>query len=124
MTIEPRKAAATLALALLAACSSGGAGSSGAPSPDDREMNSLLGLKKTYAGVVSGVEVRGTAAMIYVDANQLNQMDEVKDLELKALALKQFEQAWKRNHPGAHAKLSVSFRDFTGAEIVTKHGKV
>lgn len=112
-----------LAFALLTACSGGNTGS-GAPSADDRAANGLLGLKSSYKGIVTGAEVRGTVAMIYVDANLLNQMDEDKELQLKAKALKQFEQLWKRSHPSAHAHLTVSFRDFTGAELITERGKV
>lgn len=112
-----------VAFVLFAACAPSAPRSSG-QAADDRETQSLLGLKRSYAAVVSGVDVRGTTAMVYVDVNQLHQLDETSETSFKAIALKQFENVWKRNHRGAHGKLSVALRDFTGAEVATVYGKV
>lgn len=112
-----------LAAALLAGCSQ-----SAPQSPGDalaaRENQALAPLKAKYKPVITGIDAKGTTLDLFVDADQLNSMDEPVEDFMKADALKRWQAIWKAGHPGKHATLRVRLRDYFGEEVFSESAKV
>jgi len=119
-----RLAPACAVAAVMLLCGCGGSASNGGTSAAGKETAALHALKNRYGAVVSGVDVRGTTAIVYVNVDQLQSMDEESEATMEGYALALWERAWRREHPRQHATLTVSVRDFTGAEIKAERGKV
>ncbi|MDQ2872627.1 MAG: hypothetical protein M3R35_05820 [Candidatus Eremiobacteraeota bacterium] len=80
-------------------------------------------FKQTYSGVVTGADVKGTTALVYVDVNGMNQMDEQSEIDMKSAMLTQWKSLWRKNHPGQHATLTLELHDFRGNLVYTKKTK-
>jgi hypothetical protein len=107
--------------ALLAACSS--------PAPqqrvDDAELAAMAPLKRQYAGVVMGFEVRPQSTLVVsVDLQQYIETDDDTIAAMKRDALASWRSAWVAAHPHARAVLHVRFIDFIGRRVAAESTKV
>lgn len=112
-----------LAAALLAGCSQSAPQSAG-DAVAAREVRGLAAFKAEYKPVITGVDVKGTTLDLFVDADQLNSMDEPVEDQMKSEALKRWQTIWKAGHPGQHATLRVRLRDYFGEEVFSESAKV
>lgn len=112
-----------LAAAFLAGCSQ-----SAPQSADEalaaRENQALAPFKAKYKPVITGIDVKGATLDLFVDADQLNSMDEPVEDYMKTEALQRWQALWKSNHPGKHATLRVRLRDYFGEEVFSESAKV
>ncbi len=97
------------------------------PSSTDRaavaENAGVATFKQTYSGVVTGTDIKGATALIYVDINGMNQMDEQSEIDMKSAMLAQWKSIWRKNHPGRHATITLELHDFRGNLIYSKKAK-
>jgi hypothetical protein len=111
-----------LAAALLAGCSP--APQSAGDALAARENQALAPLKAQYKPVIAGIDAKGTTLDLFVDADQLNSMDESVEDQMKAQALQRWRALWKADHPGKRATLRVRLRNYFGEEIFSESAKV
>ena len=111
-----------LALLMLSGCSQAPQSSSGGP--DTREAAAFEPLKAKYKPVITGIEVKGTTLDLFVDADQLSQMDEPVEDKMKAEALAQWQKVWKADNRGKHATLRVRLRNYFGETEFSESAKV
>ena len=112
-----------LAAALLCGCSQPAPQSAG-DALAARENQALAPLKAQYKPVIAGIDAKGTTLDLFVDADQLNSMDELVEDQMKAQALERWRALWKANHHGKHATLRVRLRNYFGEEIFSESAKV
>jgi len=112
-----------LATALLTGCSQSAPQSAG-DALAARENQALAPLKATYKPAITGIDVKGTTLDIFVDADQLESMDEPVEDQMKAQALQRWKTVWKADHPGKHATLRVRLRNYFGEEVFSESAKV
>lgn len=109
-------------LLILGGCTSGTGTSGGTVA--DRESQSANALKKQYAGVIMGNDVKGSTLMLYIDVNGMDQMDEDAEIAMKKHALAFWKNAWSKDHPHRHDAVTVILRDFTGKEVYREKASV
>lgn len=103
--------------AALAACA--------APSSTDRvtaaELNAVAPLKRQYAGVVSGFDIRTRDTLtIALDLQRYIDMDDDAVAAMQRHALATWRAAWTASHPRENATLHVRFIDFIGRTVAVK----
>lgn len=103
----------TVVLLVFGGCAAGNSGTTLA----DRESHSADALKKQYAGVIMGNDVKGSTLILYIDVNGMNQMDEDAEIAMKQHALVFWKTLWSKDHPNKHGAITVILRDFTGNEV-------
>lgn len=99
---------------VLAACSSP------APSVNPviaKEQSAVAPLKTKYKDVVTGLDVKGSTLVLYVEPNAMMSMDEDTEDAMKADALARWKKAWSSAHPHQHATVRLSVRDYFGREL-------
>ena len=114
---------ALAALAALTACSQP-APQSAAGAAAAREIAAVQPMKKACNPVITGFDAKGTTLDIFVDAEQLSQMDEPVEDKMKAEALRRWRAAWTANYPGKHATLRVRLRNYFGETEFSESAKV
>jgi hypothetical protein len=114
---------ALLAAALLAGCSQSAPQSAG-DALAARENQALAPLKATYKPAITGIDAKGTTLDLFVDADQLDSMDEPVEDQMKAQALQRWKTVWKADHSGQHATLRVRLRNYFGEEVFSESAKV
>ena len=118
------KAARALAiLAALTACSQP-APQSAADAAAARELKAMEPMKTAYKPVITGFDAKGTTLDIFVDADQLSQMDEPVEDKMKAEALDRWRAAWKLNNPGKRGTVRVRLRNYFGETEFSESAKV
>ena len=112
-----------LVAALLAGCSQ-----SAPPSAGDalaaRENQALAPLKAAYKPAITGIDAKGTTLDLFVNADQLDSMDEPVEDQMKVQALRRWKSVWKGDHPGKHATLRVRLRNYFGEEVFSESTKI
>jgi hypothetical protein len=108
---------AVFVLVALAACT--------APSASDRaaatELNAVAPLKREYAGVVSGFDIRTPDTLtIALDLQRYIAMDDDAVAAMQRHALATWRAAWIASHPHANATLHVRFIDFIGRTVAIR----
>jgi hypothetical protein len=109
------------ALAVLgAACSS--------PSSRERldatELSAMAPLKRAYAGLVAGFEIRPANTLIVsLDLQRYIETDDDVIAAMKRDALVRWRAAWSSAHPGEHAVIRVRFIDFIGRKVAEESTK-
>jgi hypothetical protein len=106
---------------LAAACSS--------PSPRERldatELDAVAPLKRQYAGIVMGFEIRPAENLIVsLDLQRFIETDDDVIAAMKRDALARWRAAWSAAHPREHAVLHVRFIDFIGRRVAEESTKV
>ncbi|MFN2450122.1 MAG: hypothetical protein ABR508_10125 [Candidatus Baltobacteraceae bacterium] len=121
-----RLTAAGLCLSVLAACAAPvhpqAAGDSAARAEQAAVDN--LHLKKRFDGVVSGAEVQRTTLVLYVNQDTLQSMDDAAEEAMIAQTLAQWKSIWRKAHAPAHARVTLSVRNYYGTELTAKSGNV
>lgn len=117
--------ALTLCLATLAACAAPPA-KSPADALQAREQSAVdnLHLKQRFPEVVTGTDVQGTRLVIYVVQDALDSMDVPVENAMIAQTFTHWKSIWRAQHPGAHAKLRLSVRNYYGTELTGVSGSV
>lgn len=111
---------------LLAACNAAPAPKSPAQGAAAREQASVdaLHLKTRFKDVVMGTEVNGATLVLYADENNLESMDVPVEDAMIGQTLGHWKRIWLAAHPGRHATLRVSVRDYYGKELTGNSAKV
>jgi hypothetical protein len=111
----------TLVFAALLAAFAAGCTPINSTAPADpaaqREQAAVGDLKSRYKDVVTGTDVQKQTLIVYVDVDNMYSMDEDSEAAMKSQALAEWKHVWSAAHPGKHAKLQLSLRDYYGKEI-------
>lgn len=89
-----------------------------------KEQAAVAPLKRTYTGVVTGLDVKGRTLLVYVDVNAMYSLDESSEAQMKSDALARWKSAWAKAHPKRHATVQVSLRDYYGKELYRASARV
>jgi hypothetical protein len=106
-----------LLAALLAGCTSAPSHQSVA----DREIAAVSSLKRQYAGIVMGFDVRPADTLIVsLDLQQYIETDDQTIAAMKRDTLARWRSAWIGEHPHEHGTIHVRFIDFIGRKVATE----
>ena len=113
---EVRAFAYVVLVALLVSCAP-----TAAPTQAEREIAAVSSLKRQYAGLVMGFDVRPADTLIVsLDLQTYIETDDQTLAAMKRDALARWRSAWTAAHPHQHAKLTVRFIDFIGRNVATE----
>ena len=108
-----------LTAALLAACASP------QQRAGDAEIAAVMPLKRQYAGLVAGFDIRPPDTLIVsLDLQQYIESDDATIAAMKRDALERWRLAWLQAHPHEHALLHVRFIDFIGRKVAQESVRV
>jgi hypothetical protein len=91
---------------------------------DAQETAALQPLKTQYPDIVIAFNMKGATQLdIAIDANgYISTGDDVLD-KFRALAIRDWRDAWVAAHPHEHAALTLRMVDFMGRTWVTEHAQ-